>query len=205
MRKWLLAFALSLLASPVWAACSSPIAMKDATGTSVSMDASTGSGSNCAPQQTLVQGGALVGATNGLFVQPGTSANWAVGYTNSTGTNQAPIQCDHQKFVHITTATDTLLVQGVTAKTVRVCGLLLSFSGSAAQGVFLENTASTSANCLSANTQIGMLWTGNATTPMSSGWYNPTWGGFANTSANGLCINSSGTGGVDATVFYEQG
>lgn len=134
-----------------------------------------------------------------------TGTNVPVGATNSTGTNQAQIQCDSFKFVHVTSATDTLLVQGVTAKTVRVCGVVASFSGSAAQSFFLENTASTNANCSSANTQITALITGNATTPMPYGWYNPTWGGLANTSANGLCVNTSGTGGVDIQVWYEQG
>lgn len=134
-----------------------------------------------------------------------TGTNVPSGVTNSSGANQAQIQCDSFKFVHVTSATDTLLVQGVTAKTVRICGVVASFSGSAAQSFFLENTASTNANCASANTQIAGLVTGNATTPMPYGWYNPTWGGLANTSANGLCVNTSGTGGVDIQVWYEQG
>lgn len=134
-----------------------------------------------------------------------TGTNVPAGVTNSTGTNQAQIQCDSFKFVHVTSATDTLLVQGVTAKTVRVCGVVASFSGSAAQSFFLENTASTNANCSSANTQITALVTGNASSPMPYGWYNPTWGGLANTSANGLCVNTSGTGGVDIQIWYEQG
>jgi hypothetical protein len=31
------------------------------------------------------------------------------------------------------------------------------------------------------------------------------WGGLANTSANGVCANTSGTGGVDVDIWYTQG
>lgn len=114
------------------------------------------------------------------------------------------IQCDKQVTKHITTATDTLAVQGVASQTIYVCGVEPKFAGSAAQAVFLENTASANANCSSANTQIAGTYTGSASTPTYPGFYNPFWGGLKNTSGNGLCINSTGTGPVDVDVFYTQ-
>jgi hypothetical protein len=115
------------------------------------------------------------------------------------------VSCGSHVFKHITTATDTLAVQGVGGQTIKICGAQNHYSGSAAQSVFLENTASVNANCSSANTQIAGLSTGNASAPSSDGFYNSLWGGLANTSGNGLCINSSGTGGVDVDIWYTQG
>lgn len=114
------------------------------------------------------------------------------------------IQCDKQVTKHITTATDTLAVQGVASQTIYVCGVEPKFAGSAAQAIFLENTASANANCSSANTQIAGTYTGSATGPTYPGFYNPFWGGLKNTSGNGLCINSTGTGPVDVDVYYTQ-
>ncbi len=63
-------------------------------------------------------------------------------------------------------------------------------------------TASTNANCSSTLTQI----TGVATEAANTGetWGTAFWGGLKNTSANGLCINSVGTGGVDVDIWYAQ-
>jgi hypothetical protein len=123
---------------------------------------------------------------------------------NTGGNLTGEVGCGSYAYKHITSATDTVAVQGVTSQTVRVCGLIAHFSGSAAQSVYIENTASINNNCSSTLTQIGALITGNATTPMSDGFYNPRWGGTANTSGNGLCIHSSGTGGVDVEFWYTQ-
>jgi hypothetical protein len=124
---------------------------------------------------------------------------------SSGGNLVGAVGCNNHTFQHITSATDTLLVQGVTSQTVKLCGVVMHFSGSAAQAAFIENTASTNANCSSTKTQIGAVATGNSTVPSSDGFYNPIWGGFANTSGNGVCVNTTGTGGVDVEVWYTQG
>ncbi len=110
------------------------------------------------------------------------------------------ITCDNHVFKHITSATDTLAVQGVASQTIYICGWRSRAAGTATW--FLENTASTNANCASANTQL----TGVATEVANSGevLYSPIWGGLKNTVSNGLCINSTGTGGVDVDIFYTQ-
>ena len=110
------------------------------------------------------------------------------------------IVCDNHVFKHVTSATDTLLVQGVASQTVYVCGAKGQFAGTATY--FLENTASTNANCASANTQIAGVVTGAAQS--EDGFYNPIWGGEKNTSGNGLCLNSTGTGGFDLDLWYTQ-
>lgn len=110
------------------------------------------------------------------------------------------IQCDNHVFKHITSATDTLAVQGVASQTIYICGWRSRAAGVATW--FLENTASTNANCSSANTQI----TGVATEAANTGetMLAPFWTGLKNTSGNGLCINSTGTGGVDVDIWYTQ-
>ena len=152
----------------------------------------TGTGGNGIPRVTVSSDSAI--ANTGFAAQ----------VTNSTGAGQAVIGCDSHVFKHITSATDTLAVQGVTAKVVRICGAIARFSGSAAQTVYLENTASTNANCSSTLTQITGAWVGNATAPSGAGFNGSFWNGLANTSGNGLCVNSSGTGGVDIDIWYEQ-
>ncbi len=110
------------------------------------------------------------------------------------------INCDNHVFKHITTATDTLAVQGVASQTIYICGWRSRAAGVATW--FLENTASTNANCGSTLTQI----TGVATEAANTGEINnnPIWGGLKNTAGNGLCINSTGTGGVDVDIWYTQ-
>jgi len=112
----------------------------------------------------------------------------------------APIVCDNHVFKHITSATDTLAVQGVASQTVYVCGWRSRAAGVATW--FLENTASANANCSSSNTQI----TGVATEAANTGEtvLSSFWSGLKNTAGNGLCINSTGTGGVDVDIWYTQ-
>lgn len=150
-------------------------------------------------------------------VDPNTSASWGLGATGSAppanaqyiganasgatgGQMRGLINCDNHIFKHITTATDTLAVQGVASQTIFICGWRSRAAGTATW--FLENTASANANCSSTLTQI----TGVASEIANSGdvTYNPIWGGLKNTSGNGLCINSTGTGGVDIDVWYTQ-
>lgn len=152
-----------------------------------------------------------------ILANPGTAANWGVVATGAAppangvylATNQSGatgghvgglISCDNHVFKHITTATDTLAVQGVASQTIYICGWRARAAGVATW--FLENTASANANCSSSNTQI----TGVATEAANTGEVNQSafWNGLKNTSGNGLCINSTGTGGVDVDVWYTQ-
>jgi hypothetical protein len=121
--------------------------------------------------------------------------------SGATGGNlKGLIACDSHVFKHITSATDTLAVQGVASQSVYVCNWRSRAAGTATW--FLENTASANANCSSTNTQINGL----ASEAVNSGEiYAPSfWQGLKNTSGNGLCINSTGTGGVDVDVWYAQ-
>lgn len=116
------------------------------------------------------------------------------------GIQRGFINCDLHTFLHITSATDTLAVQGVASQIVYVCGATGSGAGTATWA--LENTASTNANCSSTKAQISGLQ--SAVAGSSSGFYNPIWGGLKNTSGNGLCVVSTGTGGIDVDVWYAQ-
>lgn len=110
------------------------------------------------------------------------------------------IVCDKYVFKHITTATDTLAVQGVASQQIRICGIKAWAAGTAT--FFLENTASANANCSSTLAQIDILHTMIAQSGIVD--HTPFWTGLSNTSGNGLCINSTGTGGVDVGIYYAQ-
>lgn len=162
--------------------------------------------------------GALPTGTNKIgTVDPATAASWGLGATGSappssasylganasgaTGGHMAGlISCDNHVFKHITSATDTLAVQGVASQTIYICGWRSRAAGTATW--FLENTASANANCSSSNTQINGL----APEVANSGetMLTPFWTGLKNTSGNGLCINSTGTGGEDIDIWYAQ-
>jgi hypothetical protein len=132
---------------------------------------------------------------------PSGATQMGVTYSGATsGLMKAPIGCDGHVFKHITTATDTLAVQGVASQSIYICGWRSRAAGVATW--FLENTASANANCSSANTQI----TGLATEAANTGetMLAPFWTGLKNTAGNGLCINSTGTGGVDVDIWYAQ-
>jgi len=102
--------------------------------------------------------------------------------------------------VHITSATNTNLVTGVTSQNVYICGVEPKFAGTAT--VYLANDGGTSSSCGDTLTQISGVYSGVAQS--FPGWYNPIWGGFANTAGNGLCAKSTGTGGVDVDLWYTQ-
>ena len=116
------------------------------------------------------------------------------------GKMQGLISCNSHVFKHITTATDTLAVQGVASQTIYVCGWRSRAAGTATW--YLENTASVNANCASTLTQL----TGVASEVANSGetLLTPFWTGLSNTAGNGLCINSTGTGGEDVDLWYTQ-
>lgn len=121
--------------------------------------------------------------------------------SGAAGGHVAGLQsCDSHVFKHITSATDTLAVQGVASQIIYICGWRSRAAGVATW--FLENTASANANCSSSNTQI----TGVATEAANTGetMLAAFWTGLKNTSGNGLCINSTGTGGVDVDIWYAQ-
>jgi hypothetical protein len=144
----------------------------------------------------IAQGVATIGSgppSQAIYV--GANASGATG-----GHVAGLISCDSHVFKHITTATDTLAVQGVASQTIYICGWRSRAAGTATW--FLENTASANANCSSSNTQI----TGVASEVANSGetMLAPFWTGLKNTAGNGLCINSTGTGGEDIDIFYTQ-
>lgn len=153
---------------------------------------------------------AAYGTSPGAVLVPGVNA--FVTNTNSNGAatsaNSGPVviatdqagTCTSHAFKHITSATDTLAVQGVSAQTVRLCAWIARAAGTATW--YWENTASTNANCSSTLTQISGVNTEAANTGISASL--PFGITLNNTSANGLCINSTGTGGVDIDFWYAQ-
>lgn len=114
----------------------------------------------------------------------------------------AQLACTTHTFAHITSGTDTLVITGAGTQTVRICGVVASFAGSAAQSIYLEDNGSANPNCSSTKTQISGLWTGSSSTPTQISFYAPVWAGLANFAGDGLCIHSSGTGGVDVDIWY---
>lgn len=144
--------------------------------------------------------GGVLDAVIGAAAPANSMAMAALGGGATGGFLARMITCDNHVFKHITSATDTLLVQGVASQTIYVCGWRSRAAGVATW--FLENTASANANCSSSLTQI----TGVATEAANTGetLLPPYWTGLKNTAGNGLCANSTGTGGVDLDVWYTQ-
>jgi len=141
-----------------------------------------------------------VGATGSAATANAQQTGALTGSATTGGKLQNVIQCDNHVFKHITSATDTLAVQGVTSQIIYICAWRSRAAGDATW--YLENTASVNANCSSSNTQL----TGVATETANSGevFAPPFWTGLKNTVSNGLCINSTGTGGVDIDIWYTQ-
>ena len=111
------------------------------------------------------------------------------------------INCDNHVFLHITSATDTLAVQGVTSQQIYICGAVGNAAGTATWT--LKDTQSTNANCSSTLTQISGL--NSEVANSRSGFYNPIWGGLKlGAVSRGLCVTSTGTGGVDVDIWYAQ-
>lgn len=145
--------------------------------------------------------GNVIGAN--VNIAAGLNANGQAVMANSAPVTFASDQagtCTLHAFKHITTATDTLAVQGVAAQTIRLCAWKARAAGVATW--FWENTASANANCSSANTQISGVATEAANTGEAVSL--PLGVTLNNTSGNGLCINSTGTGGVDIDFWYAQ-
>jgi len=144
-------------------------------------------------------GGAFDAATGAAApanaVQMGTLQSGATG-----GYLKAPITCDNHTFKHITTATDTAVVTGVASQTIYLCGVEPKFAGTAT--VYVEEDAGTSSSCGDSLSQIGGLYSGVAQN--FPGFYNPTWGGFKTAAGHGVCLKSTGTGGVDVDVWWAQ-
>jgi hypothetical protein len=161
----------------------------------------TGTGS---PRVTIASDNSAVaglGAVATGAAPPANAIYLGANASGATGGHVAGlISCDSHVFKHITTATDTVAVQGVASQTIYVCSWRSRAAGVATW--YLENTASTNNNCSSANTQL----TGVATEAANTGetWGGNFWSGLKNTSGNGLCINSTGTGGVDVDIWYTQ-
>lgn len=109
------------------------------------------------------------------------------------------ISCDNHVFKHITTPTDTNAITGVASQVIYVCSWRSRAAGTATW--FLEQSNNTAGTC-GTPTQLN----GVATEAVNTGetWGSNFWSGLKSSSANGICINSTGTGGVDVDVWYTQ-
>lgn len=156
-----------------------------------------------------------VAAGTGVSTSPATLALWGIAVTSTAvppvavysgvsanGVLTGEVGCDRHVFKHLTNTTDEILQPGIAGQTIKICGALAWFNGSNA--IYLENVASTVNTCAAAKTQISGQWQGAAQSV--GGFYSARWGGLANTSGNGLCVNNVMTSGtVDLDVWFTQG
>ena len=110
------------------------------------------------------------------------------------------VSCDNHVFKHITSATDTMFVQGVSSQVVYVCSWRSRAAGVATW--YLETEADQSASCNGTLAQINGIATEAANTGET--WGGNFWSGLKGASGYGLCSKSTGTGGVDVDVWYAQ-
>ena len=106
---------------------------------------------------------------------------------------------DKHAFAHITSATDTDLVTGVTSQTVYICGFEPKFAGTAT--VYVENDGGTSSSCGGTHSRrsVASIQVQRRVSPAStirSGAASKTH------RAMGFCAKSTGTGDVSVDLWY---
>lgn len=106
--------------------------------------------------------------------------------------------CASHVYKHITTATDTQLVAGVSGSKVCVCDYEFSFGGTG--NAYLEY--STTGTCASP-TQMTMAWYGAVNIGKAAS--NPYYRGLTTPASAQLCVNTSGAVSFDIAIYYDQG
>lgn len=201
MQKLLAGVVLVVLAGAAHAQGVAPPSVGIVDGADVTQGAKADSAATSGTGGSWTVASLLRGILNGVQgtatgASPPANGNYIAG--SSSGLLAGVVICDHHAFVHITSATDTMLVAHVAAKTVKVCGYKASFVGT--NTVYLEQST---ADACTSPSQIAGADSGLAQSVF--GWLNALWGGLATTAGDALCVNSSGTGAVDVDVFYTQG
>lgn len=140
----------------------------------------------------------LAAAQNQVATPNGSVVPYVSTYWNIGGAQTQPHQCGSHVFKHITSATDTLLVEISGSQTIYVCDM--EFSANAADNVYLEKATSTS--CGGSLTQIGMKWYLTANEGKAAP--NPFYRGLNAGSGHGLCVNTSGAVSFDIALYYDE-
>jgi hypothetical protein len=124
---------------------------------------------------------------------------------NGSGNLTGLLACDKSAFINFTTATTTQIVALVSGQSIRVCGFLVSFVGSATANTFIFKSG-TGSNCGTGTASISPTLQGPTAT--GPGLVAPMGGGlgllFNAGSANALCGTTSAATNVGVWVFYTQ-
>jgi hypothetical protein len=105
--------------------------------------------------------------------------------------------CGSHVYKHITTATDTQLIAGVSGRNIYVCDYSISFNGTG--NIYLEQA--TSGTCATL-TQLDQTWYGVANAGKIAA--NPYYTGISIVAGGQLCVNTSAAIAVDIAVNYDQ-
>lgn len=105
--------------------------------------------------------------------------------------------CGNHVTINPATATDTLLVALVAAKSVYICDY--SFSTNGANNIFLESY--TTGTC-GTPVQLDTKWYLPANGAKTDA--NPYWRGLATPAGAGVCLNTSGAVATSFTLYYDQ-
>lgn len=139
-------------------------------------------------------------STNVLSVQGIASMTplQTVGNVNTGNTNTQPHICGSFKYVHITSNTDTQIVNSSGSTNIYICDF--EFSAAAAQNFYFEKS---STGTCGSPTQIGPVWTlaANEAKAASNAYYR----GFNTGASQQLCVNTSvASAAIDIGVYYDQ-
>lgn len=110
------------------------------------------------------------------------------------------ISCDQHGFKHITSATDTVAVQGTASQSIYVCMWRARAAGVATW--YFEVEADANNNCSNLGAQMNGIATEAANTGETLG--SNFWSGMKTPVGQGMCIKSTGTGGVDIDFWYAK-
>lgn len=132
----------------------------------------------------------------------GTSISGAL-YSPISGANASGlskiITCDSHVFKHITTATDTLVVELSSGKKTYICDWETDLAAGTAT-VYLETATSTTCG----GTLAQITGVKNLVANVGEKGSSPFYRGLSTPASDGLCAHSTGTGGFDIDVYYTQ-
>jgi hypothetical protein len=118
--------------------------------------------------------------------------------TTQSGVAAAVNGCDKTAFYDASTSGKTVVVAGVSAKKIYICGYIIGTGGTATN---VEFGSGTGAACVTTYAKITPTW--QLTANQRQGFATPFWTGLITlNNADSLCINASAANAVQAQVFY---
>lgn len=181
------------MASNIWKVLWIVVALVVISSGAVYADITWG-GSTASPAYTRLQGGV---GTN--LVSVNANGGLQIGDNGNAATFQI---CNFSKSVNITSATTTEVIAAVSAKTVRVCGFMLTVNGTTPTVQF-ETGTKTTTPCDTGTSALSGAMAPTSVSVLAMGGGSPVM--FYGSASGELCIVSGGTSpSIQGIVYYTQ-